>query len=166
MNLTLSRSAYLSTCTLGTLHAGGLALATIERPWIQNPAGPGGMPRLSCIPDGEYRVRQHSSERFPNVWALDNPALGVWYQPADMPPGQRWGRSAVLIHAGNRVADVIGCIAIGRKHGTLDGEPAVISSRIALADLRSVLGHGEHRLQISTTSGAHDRAASPRRDPT
>lgn len=154
MKLTLVRSAYLKTCTLGTLYAGDLALATIERPWIPNPAGPGGMPRTSCIPDGDYTLNPHSSERFPNVWAVVNPSLGVWYQPADIPRGQGFGRSAVLIHAGNRVSDVIGCIAVGLKHGNLEGEPAVISSQLALGDLRSVLKSGSHALQICTTGGA------------
>lgn len=152
--LQLVRTAYLKTCTLGTLYAGDSALATIERPWIPNPAGPGGMPRTSCVPDGDYRLIPHHSERFPNVWALINPALGVWYQPGDIPRGTPYGRSAVLIHAGNRVADVVGCIAVGLRHGVLSDETAVMSSQIALRELRSILGPGEHRLCIRTTPGA------------
>ena len=151
MQIVLTRFAYHHTCTLGRLVAGDLELATIERPWVPNPDGPGGKPRVSCVPDGEYRLIQHSSERFPNVWALINPALGVWYQPHDVPRGQGWGRSAVLIHAGNRVSDVVGCIAVGRKHGTQGGESIVVSSQIALGDLRGVLKLGEHQLVIETT---------------
>jgi hypothetical protein len=162
MKIELIRHAYLPTCTLGRLEVGRLQLATIERPWIRNPDGPGGKPRVSCVPDGEYRLIQHSSERFPNVWALINPALGVWYQPHDVPRNQGWGRSAVLIHAGNRVRDVIGCIAVGSRHGVIEGEPAVISSQIALGDLRGTLKVGEHQLVVRTTIGARDeeRAAA------
>lgn len=157
MQLTLIRHAYLPTHTLGTLHFGQQALATIERPWKPNPAGPGGVPRESCVPDGPYRVIPHTSERFPNTYALVNEQLGVHYQ--QLPPGQSYGRTAILIHVGNRVRDVIGCIAVGLEHGTLAGEPAVLSSTIALNILRQALGRAEHSLIIRPVAGTQEIAA-------
>ncbi|MDP3579147.1 DUF5675 family protein [Methyloversatilis sp.] len=154
IKLQLVRTAYLSTCVLGTLYAGDAAFATIERPWLPDPDGIGGVRRESCIPDGDYQVSKHSSQKFPDVWILSNPDLGVWGMPGEIPKDQKTGRSAVLIHAGNRVRDVIGCIAVGLKHGSMEGEHAVISSQIALKDMRSILGTGNHVLSIRTTPGA------------
>src|SRR5690349_8210970 len=103
MNGTLTRFAYLPNCTLGWLEFPNLKVATIERPWMPNPKGPGGMPTQSCIPDGQYRVIPHNSEKFPETYCLANELNGVYV--AIKPAGQAWGRSAVLIHAGNRVTD-------------------------------------------------------------
>lgn len=151
MELILTRFAYTPERTLGQLVVGGLTLATIERPWIDNPAGPGGKARESCVPEGTYAVRSHDGGAFRNVWALVNPDLGVWYQPGQIPKGQRWGRSAILIHAGNRVRDVVGCIAVGRQHGVINGEPAVILSQLAIGDMRRTLGRDAHTLIIRST---------------
>jgi hypothetical protein len=124
------------------------AFATIERPWIKNPAGPGGMPRVSCVPVGTYTIIPHHSVNFPNTYALVNPELGVYYQPGDIPAGQAWGRSAILMHVGNRVRDVIGCIAVGKEHGELQGEPAVLRSTLAMRELDRILNRQRHTLEI------------------
>jgi len=50
MDIVLTRFAYTPERTLGQIVVGSLTLATIERSWIPNPAGPGGMPRESCVP--------------------------------------------------------------------------------------------------------------------
>jgi hypothetical protein len=139
----LERFAYLQTVTLGWLHFGPLTLATIERPWIPNAEGPGGKLRESCVPDGTYNLIPHSSDNFPNSFALINEGLGVYYQAR--PAGQSWGRTAILIHTGNFVSDVVGCIAVGTRHG---GITSVTESRIAMARLRDVLGRDKHTLTI------------------
>jgi hypothetical protein len=154
----LIRVAYLAQCTLGWLTAGNLKLATIERPWILNPEGPGGMPRQSCVPDGDYRVIPHTSQRFPDTYALVSEESAVYYQPADKPV-QHYGRVAILIHAGNRVRDVIGCIAVGMSHSIVQGEFWVLDSRIALANLRDELGRDRHHaLEIRPTAGTSETA--------
>lgn len=146
--LVLARFAYLPDCTLGHLRVDELQLATVERPWLANAAGPGGRPRLSCVPDGAYFVGPHTSDKFPDTFALVNTQLGVWYQPGDMPYGQAWGRSAILIHAGNRASDVVGCIAVGLRHAVVGSEHVVLESRKALDQLRRALGKETHSLQI------------------
>lgn len=153
MIIVLTRIAYLPTCTLGWLDADNIKLATIERPWIPNTVGPGGARRESCVPDGTYLVRPHTSDKFPDTYALVNPQLGVWYQPDDMPTGQSWGRSAILIHSGNRVTDVIGCIAVGIRHSMTSAEHLVLESKKALDQLRQILTKSTHSLQIRPTSG-------------
>jgi hypothetical protein len=156
VNCELTRFAYLSTCTLGWMQFGPLRLATIERPWIPDPdGGPAGKERESCIGDGVYTVSPWNTERFPGTFILQNDALGVYRQPNLIPPGQKWGRSAILIHVGNAVADVIGCIAVGLQHT----EPAlmVAGSRAALQRLREVLGTHTHTLTIRPIAGTRER---------
>lgn len=155
MHLELRRYAYLDKCTLGRLHAGPFVFCTIERPWIPDPQGPGGVRAQSCVPDGVYKVIPHSSAKFGEVWALINPDLGVWYQPGDIPAGQQWGRSAILIHVGNTVADVIGCIAVGKRPLHL-AEHSVAESRAAIEQLRGALGRNIHTLTIRPTSGTSE----------
>lgn len=158
MNLELTRFAYLKSCTLGELRCGPLLLATIERPWIANPEGPGGMPRVSCVPDGDYFVQPWNSQSFPRTYMLLNNALGVYAQPALIPPGQKWGRSAILIHIGNRVQDVIGCIAVGTHHA--NDALMVIDSRIAMEKLRAALGvDATHSITIRPAEGMRQAAA-------
>lgn len=148
----IERRAYLPTVTLGVLTIGTLSLFTLERPWLKNPAGLGGVPRQSCIPDGQYSVRPHSSVRYPDVYALVNHSNGVYYQT--LPQGQSWGRTAILIHIGNMVENVIGCIAIGMRYGVVNGQHFLFESGKALDLLRGQLGKTDyHSVLIRPTRG-------------
>lgn len=158
MEVRLSRHAYLPDVTLGRLYVGSLILATLEEPWRANPFGPGGVPKApgrqeSCVPDGSYRLEPHTRTKDQSkVWALVNPTLGVYHW--SLPPGQPYGRVAVLIHIGNDTEDTEGCILVGLRHGTLDGKPAVLESRTALSRLQAVLSVNEmHNLLIHPTQG-------------
>ena len=148
MKMTLRRSNGDADRTIGDLQVGRVTFATIERPWIENPAGPGGMPRKSCVPPGLYSVIPHHSVHFPNTYAIVNHKLGVYYQPADVPHGQAWGRVAILLHVANRVRNVIGCIGVGKNHGQLQGEPAVLRSVLAMRELDRILNRQSHTLEI------------------
>ncbi len=156
MKLLLVRIGYLKGATLGWLIADSMRFATIEEPWMKNAYGPGGVKSRSCAPDGEYKLVPHSGTRFKNVWAFTNPELGVYRWPQDIPAGQQWGRSAMLIHAGNSVNDIEGCIAIGRRHGYEQGIHWVYESRAALEELRRILGNREHTLVIRSTKGTEE----------
>lgn len=151
MHLELIRFAYLPEYTLGTLRTPEFELATIERPWLPNPDGPGGQIGLSCVPDGQYVLRHHDSPRFPDTFALTNPELGVYYQTR--PEGQAWGRTAILMHQANRVREVIGCIAVGERHGRLYGSRAVLASKAGMDRLRALLRGSERVLTIRPTEG-------------
>jgi hypothetical protein len=154
--LTLVRHAYLLNCTLGTLRVANLTLCTLEEPWIADPDGPGGQrrepgKRESCVPDGVYKLIPHNGTRHKNVWALENPTLGVWHH--SVPDSATYGRAAILIHAGNTVADIEGCILVGLRHGRIEGTDAVLESRIALDQLRALLGPTSHHIHIRSTTG-------------
>lgn len=160
MKLELIRHAYLPDCTLGTLLIGSLALPTLEEPWRPDPDGPGGQQGVSCVPDGAYKLYPHQGSKFRDVFGLRNAALGVYRQPADIPAGQKYGRSAVLIHAGNSVDDIEGCVLVGMRHSILDGRHVVLESRKALERLKSLVSFaGDHDLFIRPTKGTLEKAA-------
>lgn len=156
INFTIARHLYGTDRTEGRilLPEHGLILPTIERPWIPNPAGAGGLPFKSCVPDGYYRLVPHNSPDHPNTYALVNEALGVYH--LGKPAGQAFGRVACLIHPANRAAEVVGCIAPGLTRGILKGEPAVLSSAAAMAKLRAILGRGENYVEIRPTAGTQE----------
>ena len=144
MILTINREPYQPTYTMGSLVVDELQLHTLERPWIENPAGPGGMPQRSCVPSGMYALKPHDSPKHPGSYQLVNVQLGVYQNPDDVTQTD-WGRSEILIHSANSVEELLGCIAVG-----LTAEPGhVWSSKEAMALLRGKLGRNEtHRLII------------------
>lgn len=159
MKLTLVRFAYTRDVTLGWLLTDSLTIATLEEPWNENPDGPGGQPRTasrreSCVPDGVYRLVPHDGTKKQGVWALVNPALGVYHN--QIPPGQKHGRTAILIHAGNTVYDTEGCIVVGLNHKRFDDLDHVIDSRSALERLRTLLGRQTHELEIRPIAGTSE----------
>lgn len=115
MELLLLRT-YHPTGVNGVLLLDGTELCkTIELPWRQN------APRISCIPEGIYRVRKRYSLRF--HWHFE--LVGV--------PG----RSAILLHPANDAArELKGCIAPVLRH---TGEGKGSLSRIALERLKERL---------------------------
>jgi len=129
MKLILTRYAYTPTETQGVLDASGQLYQTIERPWIKGPH-PGGMSFESCIPDGNYKLLKHTRPNGDKVVALVNPRLGVWYQKWERP--DVWGRYLVLIHSGNYVTDVVGCVAPGLTRTIYQNRVMVGASRAAM----------------------------------
>jgi hypothetical protein len=104
----LERLAYLPNCTLGRLLYGKHALATIERPWLNN------QPNISCIPSGQYICKRYSSEKYPNTYEI----TGVPH------------RTHILFHIANYATEVRGCVALGLS--IHDGEMMVVNSRLAV----------------------------------
>lgn len=96
------------------------AIYTVEKAWKNNER------RVSCIPDGTYKIIPHNTERFPKT-----------YEVTAVP-----GRDAILVHAGNSERDVEGCIAVGHDlvFQMNRGWPyaTVSMSQIALNRVRSV----------------------------
>lgn len=78
------------TCTTGRLFLDGAYVCnTIELPWLNNARS------KSCIPLGKYLARRVKSRKFGPTFLVDVP-----------------GRSGILFHAGNSVADTRGCILL------------------------------------------------------
>lgn len=83
---------------------------TMERPDLDN------VPMLSRIPSGKYDC----------VLTWYHKGGYNTYEITDVE-----SRTRILLHKGNRMVDVNGCIALGMEFGTLGGELAVLHSEIA-----------------------------------
>lgn len=136
MRIHLIRYAYTPDETLGLMKfpvmddgSSRYSLWTVECPWNQN------IPFLSAIPDGEYTVQAFDSVDHPNCWVIT--------------PVQ--GRTGILIHSGNSVDDVCGCIAPGLTRSGVK----VWESRDAMRLLNYVLDRGQqHTILIGPGLGA------------
>lgn len=120
--LRLSRIAETDGATLGVLSVDGRPLfVTLEDPWKDNAR------QVSCIPDGEYTIRRHTSPKFGLCYSVDNVL----------------NRSHILLHAGNTSDDTHGCILIGLQFGELKGRPAILRSKDAMVLLLARLAKDE-----------------------
>ena len=160
----LVRFAYTPTETLGRLFVGHWSCFTIERPWVPS-SNPGGSNNVSCVPEGDYKLRQHIRPNREHGFALEAPELGVYFTKADRPAdkyGIPAGRFLILIHSGNYVRDVEGCIAPGNNL-VIDGarrELMVTNSRATMLELM-LRARNAHSLRIEQTPGAVDVIAKP-----
>jgi hypothetical protein len=95
---------------------------TCELPWLDN------QPGVSCIPPGVYHCIRHISAKFPlgNTWEITNVL----------------GRTGILIHNANDIAQLEGCICVGSSLGKVSGLPAVLNSVATLAQLNDELLEG------------------------
>lgn len=98
--LTLLRTVSSDKGTLGILYYNNDILCyTLELPWKDNKTS------ISCVPCGTYRCE---------LW--NSPKFGMTYELQDVP-----GRSKILIHKGNWVTDINGCVLVGMQQSILDG---------------------------------------------
>ena len=156
MRLTLERFAYTNTETQGRLICDGQEYWTIERPWFRY-RDPGGEPFKSCIPDGQYDLRKFTRPNGQRVYALFNPDHGVWMHKDDRTNGT--GRFLILIHAGNTVHDVVGCIAPGESRVIHNNQVFVTNSRATSNAIFSSLNadtSSHHTILIQSALGAVD----------
>ncbi len=130
--LVLEREREQDGVILGTISA--LDLHTLEQPWV--PTAPGGEPFNSCVPAGLYQLVPFTRPNGHKVVALINKGLGVYLHKVDR-PGAAVGRYLILIHVGNWLKDISGCIAVGENRVTtpaVEG-PMVVRSKDAMQKL-------------------------------
>ncbi len=152
LKVVLSREPSTDDGTYGKLVLpDGTSFETIELPWRQN------RPMVSCIPEGSYRCEYIVSQKFGNVYELK---------------GVR-GRSAVLIHAGNRAgdqtkglkSDSLGCILLGKNRSVVGGQKVVTDSRPAVQEFNDKLAGRTFILEIRNSinqEGSVDQGKPPR----
>lgn len=129
MILELVRYCYGPESTLGLLKFGPHSVWTVEKPWRDNQVF------QSCIPDGSYPLQAFDSKAHPRCWVI-----------TPVP-----GRTGILIHPGNTVRDVSGCIAPGLEYSGM----TVRNSREAMRLLNYVLDRKEqHTIHIGPGMGA------------
>src|ERR1700690_780212 len=111
----LIRTYYPGGTNGALLLNGAVLCATIELPWINNE------PRISCIPEGRYRLVKRYSPHF------------KWHLMLENVPQ----RSSILIHpANNAVKELKGCIA---PVVMITGEGTGISSVKAMQKITGTL---------------------------
>lgn len=113
--VSLERFAYTPWGVFGRLVYGDFRAFTVERPWLNNKA------RESCIPDGEYDLQWYNSPKFGPTWAVIGGDITLFPTPTS-------SRSAILIHKGNTMDDLLGCIALGSTLGFVNGKWGVLNS--------------------------------------
>lgn len=120
--------------TKGVLITDGFMCKTLELPWRDNQRS------ISCIPEGEYNVVIRQSPRYGSVyWITEVP-----------------NRSWILIHAGNWAGDVEkgfkthvnGCVLLGKNHGFLAEQLAVLSSRVTVRKFRNTMVDKPFKLNV------------------
>lgn len=120
--------------TEGILATDGFFCKTLELPWRDNRQS------ISCIPSGEYTVKIRKSPKYGTVyWVTD-----VF--------NRRW----ILIHSGNVAGDVSkgfrthvnGCILLGKKHGWLYNQRAVLTSRTTVRRFRMAMNDEQFKFNI------------------
>lgn len=120
--------------TPGYLEAPGFFCAVLELPWRDNARN------RSCIPAGLYVC----SERW-------SPKYGWCYQVTQVPE-----RDYILFHPGNLAGDrelgylthTYGCILLGRYHGVLEHQKAVLASRPAVREFQEYMASEAFELEI------------------
>jgi hypothetical protein len=108
---------------------------TGELPWRENASN------LSCIPAGAYRCVLTYSSRFKRHLYLVAPVIG---------------RAGIRIHAANLMGDstlglkcqLNGCLALGERMGTIDGQKAVLLSQPAIRKFQDLMGGDPFDLEV------------------
>lgn len=121
--------------TLGKIEVDGKTFHTIELPWRENQND------ISCIPIGSYRCDFTMSQRFKKKLYLVGPVEG---------------RAGIRIHSANLagdskkgfVAQLNGCIALGKSAGEIAGQDAVLSSKEAINEFHEILKGESFILEI------------------
>jgi hypothetical protein len=92
---------------------------TMELGWNDNKR------RVSCIPEGLYKVKKRTSNKY-----------GVHFHLQNVP-----GRDLILIHPANFSRQLLGCVAVGKDHIDIDkdGLKDVTSSKDTMKELLNIL---------------------------
>ncbi len=133
-NVTLCRIATSDQGTEGVLLVGQFSCKTLELPWRDNTV------RISCIPPGIYDAEIRHSNRY-----------GKTYWVRHVPE-----RTYILIHSGNLAgdksmgfkSDAMGCILLGKRHGDLYGQRAVLNSRVTIKRFMRKMNDEKFKLNV------------------
>jgi hypothetical protein len=135
MRVQLRRVVKSDAGTFGVVSVGTFQSYSGECPWRDNAPG------LSCIPPGLYKA----------AWAPSPRLKRNTYRVLEVP-----GRSGVLIHSANYMGDstrglrcqLLGCIALGEKRGSMDGQPALLLSHPAVSRFERYLDGQPFELEV------------------
>jgi len=111
INLLIIRDTFTEDSTIGELFINGERMCdTLENPYINNERN------ISCIPEGEYKVRLRLARE-----SASRDYLHLLVQDV---PNRDW----ILFHRGNSAKDTSGCILVGLS----SAQDVVHNSRLAM----------------------------------
>ncbi len=87
---------------------------TLELPYKDN------LKNISCIPEGKYEIINYNSNKFKNCFKINDVI----------------NRSDILIHSGNTINDIKGCILIGKS---INNEGYLSESKKALKEFKFIM---------------------------
>lgn len=120
--------------TLGSVSSNGNFICfSFELPWLLN------QHNISCIPPGKYEC--HYLENYKS-------GSGVLFKNTFHVQGVP-DREGILIHCGNTVADIKGCLLLGQQLSHLNDQFQVYYSREGLDALIKTVGAKDFTLEIS-----------------
>lgn len=140
-NVFLIRTLTSDQGTEGILATEGFFCKTLELPFLENKKN------ISCIPSGEYIVKIRQSPKYGKIYWVTNVKNRSW----------------ILIHSGNVAgnvnkinpntgkkfkSNVNGCILLGKKHGWLWGQRAVLISRPTIRKFMDFMNYKTFKLHI------------------
>jgi hypothetical protein len=152
--ITLVRTHIGDQGTFGRLHVPNFThtIYTGELPWHDNTPNVSSIPNAQwnldhgyCLPEGYYRCQMRLS-----------PKMGWTYWLTNVPC-----RSFCLIHPANYMGDeakgyhtqLRGCIALGYALGVMDGQMAVLRSRVAVIAFMGFMQRKPFTLHITNGKG-------------
>tara|TARA_R110001583_G_scaffold22800_10_gene85133 strand:+ start:305 stop:739 length:435 start_codon:yes stop_codon:yes gene_type:complete len=128
INLLLIRDTFTENSTIGELFLNGERMCdTLENPWKDNQRN------ISCIPEGEYKVRLRLARE-----SATRDYLHLLVQDV---PNRDW----ILFHRGNSAKDTSGCILVG-----LNSEQDVVYNSILAMNLlvKEILNLGGTKINL------------------
>ena len=128
INLLLIRDTFSENSVIGELFLNGERMCdTLENPWLDNQRN------ISCIPEGEYKVRLRLARE-----SASRDYLHLLVQDV---PNRDW----ILFHRGNTAKDTRGCILVG-----LGSQQDVVNNSVLAMDLliKEVLNLGGENINL------------------
>lgn len=144
MIVRLDRTSTGQAGTFGTLTGLDFDFHSLEKPWVDLDGNGHGDPQKSCITAGTYSCEWRES-----------PKYGWCYEVTNVP-----GRSHILIHPANWEHQLLGCIALGKGRGVLNGKPAITQSRGAIKEFHAAMKEQPFTLEIRWATASAPKTPS------
>ena len=137
MKTLIMRRHQLPDCSTGVIVTPSRIFTTIEKPWVAQDGMRGGVPFLSCVPYGKYKLILFQSSRHGETWALENAELGVYVHKDKRELST--DRYACLLHRANWVNQVVGCVGVGSGVSYSDSGYMITRSALAMNELSELI---------------------------
>lgn len=138
MVVRLIRRPFTPDGTFGDLIGFDFDYHSLEKPWVDLNGDGQGDPQTSCISPAPGATATYRCE-----WR-ESPHHGWCYEITNV-----LGRSHILIHPANWQTQLLGCIALGKGRGVLNGKPAILRSADAIKEFNDHMARQPFDLNIS-----------------